>query len=466
PQVLRADGYMLGIDGSVQGHKVMPVRSSSAVTVSVTDATRGVAVNHAPTISSAGYNGNAFNTHPPHTVRAAETKTCSDCHVSKENDNNSWVASVLMQGSNQVNFMGRFIYIAEGREGLSATLVAEQTEPQAVMGSHLQQIAYPDWYAKHEARGGRLQENYAHRGADVRQVQMYGEFLLAAAGKQGFVVYDIANVADKDFSQRIVDSPFSRVGQKLYVRTKDATGVAVGSPAPLDPRRNPGETEDQRKWLELNEEQPVAPLYGYAFICDRQEGLVTVNINTLTDGLNTNNQLKRAATYNPEGHLTNARNINVVGNYAYILTDRALEVVNISDPTGPRWVSETTAPLRDPRSLAVQFRYCFLTDADGMKVLDVTDLEHPRAVEGAGLPLRDAQGIYLAREYAYVADGADGLAILDIERAEHPKLDQLFNDGGKLSDTRDVKVGMAYASLFAYVADGKNGLKVVELTNP
>src|SRR5205085_5564152 len=112
----------------------------------------------------------------------------------------------------------------------------------------------------------------------------------------------------------------------------------------------------------------------------------TVNINTLTDGLNTNNQLKRAATYNPEGHLTNARNINVVGNYAYILTDRALEVVNISDPTGPRWVSETTAPLRDPRSLAVQFRYCFLTDADGMKVLDVTDLEHPRAVEGAGLP--------------------------------------------------------------------------------
>ena len=156
---------------------------------------------------------------------------------------------------------------------------------------------------------------------------MYGEFLLAAAGKQGFVVYDIANVADKDFSQRIAYSSFSRVGQKLYVRTKDATGIAVGSTAPLDPRRNPGETEDQRKWLELNEEQPVAPLYGYAFISDRQEGLVTVNINTLTDGLNTNNQLKRAATYNPEGRLNDARSINVVGNYAYILTDRALEVV-------------------------------------------------------------------------------------------------------------------------------------------
>jgi hypothetical protein len=55
---------------------------------------------------------------------------------------------------------------------------------------------------------------------------------------------------------------------------------------------------------------------------------------------------------------------------------------------------------------------------------------------------------------------------VDITRAEQPRLDQLFNDGGKLSDARDVKVGMAYASLIAYVADGKNGLKVVELTNP
>jgi LVIVD repeat len=464
PQVLRTDGYMLGIDGSVQGHKVMPVRSSSAVTVSVTNAARSVIVNHAPTISSAGYNGNAFNTHPPHTVRATETKQCTDCHVSKENDNNAWVGSVLMQGSNQVNFMGRFIYTAEGKDGLSATMVAEQTEPQAVIGGHLHQIAYPDWYARHEARGMKLRENYAHRSNDVEMVQQYGEFLLAAAGSAGVVVYDAANVADKDFSQRIVDSPFSAAGQKLYVRTKDATGVAVGSPAPLDPSRNPGQTEDQRKWLEVNEEKPLAPLFGYAFVSDRQEGLVVVDITTLTDGVNTNNHLKRGAAYNPEGRLSNARGVWVVGNYAYVLTERALQVVNIGDPLRPAWVSET--PLRDPRSLAVQFRYCFVTDADGLKVLDVTDLEHPRAVANAVVPLRDAHGVYASREYAYVGAGQEGLAIVDIQRPEQPRIDQMFNDGGKLNDTRDAKVGMSYASLIAYVADGKNGMKVVELTNP
>jgi hypothetical protein len=466
PQVLRSDGYMLGIDGSIQGNKVMPVRSSSAVTVSVMNGNREQVVNHAPTISSAGYNGNAFNTHPPHTVRGAETKQCSDCHVSKDNDNNAWLSSVYMLGSNMVNFMTRHVYVAEGEAGLSATVVAEQTEPQAVIGGHMHQIAYPDWYAKHQARGMKLQENHAHRSSESNQVQLYGEFLLSAAGRDGFVVYDIANVANKGFSQRITVSTFSRLGQKPWVDTKDATGVAVGSPAPLDPRRNPGRTEDQRRWLKLNEEQPLAPLYGYAFISDRVEGLVTVDITTLTDGVPTNNHLRRAATFNPEGRLTGARHIQIVGNYAYVLTDRALHIVNVSDPASPRWVAEVTAPLRDPRALAVQFRYLFVTDADGLKVFDVTDLERPRPVEGAAVKLNNARGLYLARTYAYVANGREGLAVVDIERAERPVLEQMFDDGGRLNDAYDVKVGAMNASAFAFVADGRNGLKVVELNNP
>src|ERR1043165_2311905 len=49
PQILRTDGFMLGIDGTVQGHKVAPVRSSSAVTLSVQNGTRGWVVNQAPT---------------------------------------------------------------------------------------------------------------------------------------------------------------------------------------------------------------------------------------------------------------------------------------------------------------------------------------------------------------------------------------------------------------------------------
>ena len=55
---------------------------------------------------------------------------------------------------------------------------------------------------------------------------------------------------------------------------------------------------------------------------------------------------------------------------------------------------------------------------------------------------------------------------MDVEQPEHPKLDQVFSDGGKLNDVRDVKIGMVDASAFAFVADGANGLRVLQLLSP
>ncbi len=99
-------------------------------------------------------------------------------------------------------------------------------------------------------------------------------------------------------------------------------------------------------------------------------------------------------------------------------------------------------------------------------MLDVTHLEKPVPVAGASVPLADARNIYVARTYAYVAAGKQGMAIVNVEQPEHPVLDQVFNAGGKLNDVHDVKIGMVDASLFAFVADGKNGLRVVQLFSP
>jgi hypothetical protein len=87
-------------------------------------------------------------------------------------------------------------------------------------------------------------------------------------------------------------------------------------------------------------------------------------------------------------------------------------------------------------------------------------------VEGASVPLRDARDVYVARTYAYVADGKDGVAIIDVKQPDKPRLDQLFNAEGKLNDARQVKIAMTNASLFAYVADGRNGLHILQLTSP
>ena len=82
------------------------------------------------------------------------------------------------------------------------------------------------------------------------------------------------------------------------------------------------------------------------------------------------------------------------------------------------------------------------------------------------MPLKHANDIYVARTYAYIANGEDGIAIIDVEHPELPKLDQAFNSEGTINDAHSIKVAMTNASLYAYVADGKNGLKILQLTDP
>src|SRR5207245_8079845 len=107
-------------------------------------------------------------------------------------------------------------------------------------------------------------------------------------------------------------------------------------------------------------------------------------VGTLLDGNPANNFLKRAVTFNPGGVLTGARRIAIAGTFAYILTDKALVVVDLDNPLAPRVTANIGAPaLNDARGIAVQFRYAFIVDRDGLKVLDITDLAQPKFIPNA-----------------------------------------------------------------------------------
>jgi hypothetical protein len=487
-QVLRDDIFMLGRDGTVTGNRVAPVRSSSAILVSSQNQTREWIYSQQQTTSAEGFAGQAFNTHVPHTVRATETKTCTDCHVSTKNDNNAWLAQLLLQGTNFVNFMGRYVYVAAD-DALEVVVATEHSEPQAVFGSSLHKIAYSDNYEKFVKDGSELKTAYEHVGNPrVLQVQLRGEYAYVAAGEGGLRVYDVAQIDQKGFSERITTAPVSRFGQKFWVKTKYATAVAAPTTLAVDPARwrmksdgtmidpvSAGKlTGDARKQLS-NEEQPIHPLYAYLYVVDKFEGLILVNAATLLDGDPLNNYLKRSldpakylhGAFNPDGALNDANNVTIAGHYAYITTAHGLVIVDIDDPLSPRIAQQIRSPeLRNPRAIAIQFRYGFIVDDDGLKVLDVTSPPQARVIAGATVPLGNARDVYVARTYAYVANGKDGIAIIDVEQAEKPRLDQTYNAGGKLDDVHQVKVAMTNASLFGYVADGRNGLRILQLTSP
>jgi hypothetical protein len=480
-QTLRDDVFMLARDGFATGNRINPARSSCAIHVTSYNSNRENIYTQQQTISGCGLSGIAFSTNVPHTVRGRsakqgvlapgtnETKQCTDCHLSKDEDNNAIMAQLLMQGTNYVNFVGRFCYVAAGEHGFHAVEVTERDEPQAVIGSTLHKDAYPDYFKKHLEHECELQHAHEHPGKDIAEQLLHplkknhiqsllarGEYLYAACGKGGLRVFDIAFIDDKGFSERITTAPVSPLGQKFYVPSTDATCVAAPTTIAPDPTR---------EQMPENHEQPIHAIYGYIYFTDSCEGLILVGAGTLLDGNPTNNFLKREVTFNPNNLLKGAKYVTIVGTYAYVCCDAGLVVVDISNPKQPQ-VSEVIGGdiLHHPTAVQVQFRYAYVCDEEGVKVFDVTNLAKPEY--RSGLHLEHAHNIYLARTYAYVSAGPHGLVILNITKPMEPVIDQVFNADGCINDLHDVKLGITNASEFAYLADGKNGLRVLQLTSP
>jgi hypothetical protein len=482
PQVVRDDVFMLGLDGTVKSNRLAVLRSSSAIIVGSQNANREWVYSQQQTVSAEGYSGQAFNPHFPHTTSGVgTTKNCTDCHVAKENDNNAIMAQLLGFGTGTVNFFGRYAYVGEGKGGLDAVVWTERDEPQAAYGSHLQKLAYPSDFAEHAVTNkSELKEAYHHEAAEILDLTLRGEYLYTANGPDGFEVFDVANIDQKGFSERIVTAPVSPLGQRTYVRTKYATSVTLPSTLGVDPLRlRMTNNYVDPKYPQLgeiygnNEEQPISLIYAWVFVTDREEGLVMVSVGTLVDGKPDNNFLddghEKIIRYNPGGKLAGAMHSFMAGTNLYVVAQKGLFVLGLSN-TGldePKMVAElSNGEFKNPRAVGVQFRYAFVTDDEGFKTVDITDPAHPKMVPGALVPLKNAQRFYLARTYAYVADGADGLAFVDITNPEKPKLERMYNADGALNDTRAVQIGSISASMFALVADGKNGLRIIQMISP
>lgn len=469
PQVARDQLYQIGRHGEAKGGRIAPIRSSSALVLSSTNANRERIYIQQPPVATSGYSSQAFAPHFPHTVRKTETKTCTDCHLSEDNDNNAIMAQLLLHGTKFIDFIGFNAWVGAG-DGIEAIRVTEWDEPQAVVGSYLHRYSYPDWYDDHQKANLELAESYHHNGGEIGCIQNRGEYVFVAEKGVGFQAYDVASIANKGFSQRFITAPFSALGHDTVVEMDNATCMTVSTTQPIHPGRwQTGwaglDAEAFRKLMtEDNLEQPFHPIYNYALVTDSEEGLIVVDVNTLQDGEPRNNFLERALTWNENNVLKGARHIYAAGYYVYVAADAGVVVLNMDDPMEPRVVS--VLPFNDVRSTMQQFRYLFVTDADGLKVVDVTNPEAPNVLDNVLVPFEDAQRVFISRTYAYVAAKGEGLVIVNVENPKAPFVHRRFTADGQLNDARDVVVASTNASLYAYVADGNNGLKVVQLTGP
>jgi len=164
-QVLRDDIYMLAVDGTVTGHRIAPARSSCAVLVSSQNANREWLYYQQQTISTPGLSGQAFSTFVPHTVRAKETKQCSDCHVSAVNDNNAWMAQLLLQGTKFYEFHGPLYLRGHWRAWTrSRGGSPNMTSPMQFTAAISSASRIPTNYKKFVARHRELPASHEHPG--------------------------------------------------------------------------------------------------------------------------------------------------------------------------------------------------------------------------------------------------------------------------------------------------------------
>jgi len=459
PQSIRADTFMLAVDGDATGNRIAPARSACAVMVGVQDARREWSYSQQQTISAEGFSGNAFATHVPHTVRGRETKRCDDCHLAESGDNNAILAQLLTLGTGFTNFIGRRVYVGTDT-GLEAVTVTERDEPQAVIGSSLHKRAFPKNFRDHALDNYRLQDRnrVQLRGTaePASSVQLRGEYLYVANGAGGFRVFHVADLEHPTAPRR----GETKRARRLRVPMRDAACVAVPTTLLVDPTR----ARDP-----ANREQAIHPAYGYLYVADAEEGLVLLEATTLLDRSRSDDAVSRVLAFNPDGRLKGARYVAVAGRFAYVGCDGGLVVVDLDRPLEPR-IAASFPDLEGVRGVQVQFRYAFVACAAGLVAVDVTPEAdgsfpaEPRAV--SAIPLPDARQVAVARTYAYVAAGAQGLAIVDITRPESMRLVRIYDADGALGDCCDVKIGLTNVSLFAYVADGRNGLRVLQLTEP
>ena len=286
-----------------------------------------------------------------------------------------------------------------------------------MIGSNLHRLAYPDNFQRtstHELRAAA--RRYEHSGAaSVLSLQLRGEYLYTANGTGGFRVFDVANIDNKGFSERIITAPVSPLGQRAYVQTP----VRDRRRAADEPCRSTT-AATQQPGERGAADAPALPLR----LRHRPvEGLVVVDVDMLADGDPRNNFLERVATFNPDGVLDGARYITSPATTPTSSASAAWSWSSIDDPLAPARSSPRSAlPIWSSRApIDVQFRYAFVTDArraQGASTSPIPDAAAPRRRRS---PLAEAGDLYVARTYAYVPAGAQGLAIVDVEQPEQAR---------------------------------------------
>jgi hypothetical protein len=187
----------------------------------------------------------------------------------------------------------------------------------------------------------------------------------------------------------------------------------------------------------------------YAYVADTGTGLAVIDISDPTN--------PGTPEYaNTDG---SAYSVYVDGDYAYVADyHKGLAVIDISDPENPSKIAQGSLD-ENVYSICIDGNYAFLGGFYSLYAVEISELISPLTLWWNQDTSGNSQGVFVSGDYAYVADGASGLAVVDISDPTTPGTPEYSDTAG---DAEDVVVSGDYA----YVADGGGGLAVIDVSDP
>ena len=495
--------FYLGRAGDVEGNKIATHRSTmqTHLTVTATVGNQGFTLlDNAMAASLNHLSSMVSNPYFPHTVRTVETKSCARCHTLEDNqgriENDHFITEATGAGSGRYMNLGDWALVATSNGFQQIDLKSELP----VGGKN----RFGDVNFNPQSKA----PNITFPGFDFDdQTPRTANFLVGNA----FDVAMIRGVAFEDGSSDIAD--IAIVAHSGGLSFVDVTGrdnaglppteiARVDSLGPVLSVDVPDTAASQVKTvLAATDEELCAVNFGDALqtntvgpVIDRDAGQAGDDSGVLDAGVDGFLQGSKIVGCLPHGKDAVTR-VRLHGRFAFLAHSRGVTLYQLADPLGPAVADvgtplaeiatfETTHPALD---VATSGRFVFVaTGQGGIETFDFGPAVYPIHDQDTFNPIplstarvsqaltnlqqvADTRGVAVFGSRLLVADGANGLRILDMEVPADPRLETTIRDvpgQPAIDQATAVVVATVPTRNYAVIADGAHGIRAVNITSP
>ena len=468
--------FYLGRGGDVEGNKITTHRSLMQLHFSVAAGGQTVLDN---LMFSTANNLSSMVSNPyfPHTVRTTETKSCARCHTLELDltiggqpvaaiASDHFITEATAQGTGRYMNVADWALVATSEGFDQLDIKKEAVGTNVFPGFDLQDVGIVRKvpFAIGSASDVLIVRgvSFANGSGDITDVAV-----LAHAGGLSFV-----DVVGRDFL--------------TYPPTELARVESLGPVLSID-HLDPGAAQSTRVVAVTNEELCTV---------DFRPALSFANIEAILDPEDPLNPPGPTAIVGdaclPHG-LDRPTRVRLHGRFALVTHARGLALFVLDDSDSGVEADPGTAlgnvadfPTASPAlDVTSSGRFAYVaTGEGGVEIFDIGPVVYPLFLEGGdaqqlstapvGTALvglaggADSRGVALYGTRLLVADGRNGLRIIDVAVPADPRLEEtvLLGGGAPINEAASVVVATVPTRSYALVADGSHGLRAINITSP